>query len=94
MKNIPYRKRYDENGVLLNPITEKNPYISPFNNRASRRFRKTRFRGNNKRCSLSVSSQMAFHRVIQEAPIMEKDELGYPVCVGIKRIQHYRQKGK
>lgn len=28
MKNIPYRKQYDKNGVLLNPITKENPYLN------------------------------------------------------------------
>lgn len=27
MKNAPYVKMYDQNGVLINPITKKNPYL-------------------------------------------------------------------
>jgi len=25
--NSPYKKQYNENGVLLNPITKENPYL-------------------------------------------------------------------
>lgn len=36
-KNIPYVKKFDENGVLLNPVTKSNPYFSPYPNRRQRR---------------------------------------------------------
>jgi hypothetical protein len=29
MKNIPYVKKFDENGVLTNPITKDSPYKHP-----------------------------------------------------------------
>lgn len=35
LKNIPYKKQYDENGVLLNPI--ERAYINPFPNRQLRK---------------------------------------------------------
>lgn len=28
VENIPYVKRYDENGQIINPITKENPYPS------------------------------------------------------------------
>lgn len=35
--NKPYVKQFDENGVLLNPVTKSNPYFSPYPNRRQRR---------------------------------------------------------
>ena len=66
--NKPYVKSFDENGVLLNPITKENPYINAYPNRASRRKREPRFRGNQNGSSLTIIGNQAYHRVIQFIP--------------------------
>ena len=42
--NIPYVKKFNENGELINPIASV--YASEFPNREKRRHKPTRFRGN------------------------------------------------
>lgn len=47
MKNIPYKKQYDQNGILVNPITKETPYLNNasislkklFNHRKSSKFK-------------------------------------------------------
>lgn len=54
IKNIPYVKQYDADGVLTNPITTG--ITNPFPNRAERRAELTSkpFKGNKKGISLTV----------------------------------------
>lgn len=35
--NTPYKKQYDDNGAVSNPITKDNPYINQHPNRSQRR---------------------------------------------------------
>lgn len=74
MKNIPYVKSYDENGVLTNPITKSNPYVNRFPNRATRKKREPRFKGNGKNCSLTIIGNKAYYRVAQFIPENFKTE--------------------
>ncbi len=48
--NTPYRKQYDENGILTNPITKIKSYLHPFPNRRVRKAMvKNNFPKNNKK---------------------------------------------
>jgi len=47
----PYKKQYDKNGVLLNPITKESPYLVEARQRGGKKFRKT---NNTKGVSLLV----------------------------------------
>ncbi len=89
--NTPYRKRFDANGVLMNPITKEVPYISNLPTRADRRNNPSqRFKGNHKGNSLTVSEQMAYHRVIQLVPLKVKNTLtDREYIYGVKRVGHY-----
>ncbi len=66
--NIPYRKETNLIGEITNPITKGNPYINPHPNRATRKARPKRFRGNGKGVSLTVIGSGAYHRVAQYIP--------------------------
>ena len=73
--NVPYKKNYDENGVLINPIVEKLENFFP--NRSERRKvkQKARFFGNGKNVSLTVTKTSRYLRRIQ--------------LIGSKRVEHY-----
>lgn len=58
-----YVKRYDEQGVLLNPILKS--FINNFPNRAKRRQKDVRFQTNHKGVQLTTHGQFAFHRIAQ-----------------------------
>ena len=62
--NIPYVKKYDENGELTNPIN--GVYVSSFPNRQARARRKERFLNNSKGCNLVVTKTMKYKKVLQE----------------------------
>jgi hypothetical protein len=76
--NQPYVKQYDElTGELLNPI--KGVYTHKFPNRRARRNRPTRFRGNSKGISLTITDSkpsVKFYRFLQILP-------------GGKQLEHY-----
>lgn len=65
--NIPYRKKYNQNGELLNPIVES--YVSHGPNRKERRenLQKDRFVGNGKNISLTVTGTRKYlrHRQVE-----------------------------
>lgn len=84
-RNVPYVKRFDENGNVTNPIV--NYYVSPNRNRRDRRagLQKNRFRGNKKhrdgKCnSMTVIGIDRYIRFMQVIP----DGNG-----GVKNIYHY-----
>lgn len=62
--NIPYVKQFDDNGQLLNPITE---YFSEFPNRQQRHAERNQpnFRGNTKHINLTVNGVTKFKRDVQ-----------------------------
>ncbi len=70
-KNIPYVKQYDQDGVLLNPLStyEEGEYKSKLPNRRQRRDTGKRFVRNNKGVSLTVTEDSirprAFKRIVQ-----------------------------
>ena len=78
--NIPYKKKYDKNGVVVNPI--KSNYMSNEPNRSERRkkLQKKRFHGESKNFHLSVFNNMKYHRFRQV--IILKDGRS-------KTIEHY-----
>lgn len=78
--NVPYRKKYDEKGLLINPINGQ--YTQPFENRRSRRHRGAPFRGNKKGVSLTVSQNIAYKRIVQ---VIKDGNF-------VKRILHYLPK--
>lgn len=82
MKNTPYVKVYDENGVVVNPIVEK--LETKFPNRRQRRQKPARFRRQNKGINLSIVGRFKYQRYIQEI-ILPTGK--------IKRIEHNRLKG-
>lgn len=73
-KNKPYVKEYDENGILVNPITKENPFsnVAP-SNRGNNR--KSRFMGNTSGAKLVVGRAFKYRKSIQ--------------VIGTKRIEHY-----
>ncbi len=75
--NISYVKKYDENGIVINPIVGS--YTHDSDNRKSRREvkQKNRFFGNGKNAPLSVSKHGKYARRIQVVPNSSK------------RIEHY-----
>ena len=87
MINTPYRKEV-KNGILMNPINTM--FISPYPNRSARKGKAERFRGNTKRCSLSVVGPTAYHRVIQDVLVTDKETGNRSV----KTLYHYILKKK
>ena len=92
--NVPYVKKFNENGELTNPIS--GVYKSEFQNRSERRKKPTRFRGNKKGISLTVVKTEKYKRVIQIIQVIEKGRRGKPIQqtvennhIKIKRINHY-----
>lgn len=63
MKNTPYIKEYNTEGVLTNPI--KGAYINQFPTRKNRRVSKERFFGNGKNTPLTIFKNSKFLRVRQ-----------------------------
>lgn len=82
--NVPYVKKYDENGKVL-PI-DGGAYLHKLPNRKQRRsiLNNKSFTGNHKGISLTVSGRFKYERVVQEV----KDQFGRV----IKRINHYLSK--
>jgi len=78
--NIPYKKEYDKNGNVKNPIIGS--YISEFDNRKKRREKdqKSRFYGESKNYHLTVHGRFKYKRIKQ----IEKDKFGNK-----KIIEHY-----
>lgn len=76
--NTPYRKRFNENGEVTNPIMGARLHHEP--NRRERRSKPTRFVNNRKTFHLTVSNAIRYHRVVQQ--ILDKDG-------SIKRVGHY-----
>lgn len=87
IKNKPYVKEFDAQGVLLNPIVGS--YESKGPNRRDRRGKEPRFIGNGKNHRLTVNSDLkpplAYIRSVQLIPLKGLD-LGIK---GYKKIQHY-----
>lgn len=79
--NIPYVKKYDEKGLLQNPIN--GAYINNHPNRKERRSHLSNksFTGNHKGISLTVSQNLKYKRTVQ----IIKDNSGKV----IKTIKHY-----
>jgi hypothetical protein len=77
--NVPYLKKYDENGVLTNPINGK--YANLFQNREQRKKQKFRFFNNSASFKLQVTKRMKYHKFIQ----VEFDKDGKR-----KNIEHYK----
>jgi len=76
--NIPYIKKFDAEGNMTNPITDR--YISVLPNRRERRKKEKRFYGNGNNYHLSVTPTGKYRRVMQL--ICTKDNK-------IKVIYHY-----
>ena len=70
--NVPYVKKYDENGVVTNPI--RGSYMSEGKNRAERRqeLQKHRFHGESKNCHLTVVKTQKYKRVRQAIKCKDK----------------------
>jgi len=77
--NIPYRKQYDAQGNITNPIKER--YISVLPNRAERRRKEGRFHGNGNNYHLTISAGSKYRREMQF--ILTKENK-------IKVIYHYK----
>jgi hypothetical protein len=60
MKNQPYVKEYNENGVCTNPIIDS--YISNYPNRQQRHKKPKRFMGNGKGISLTIFANKKYYR--------------------------------
>lgn len=75
--NKPYVKKYDENGVMINPI--ERVYLSTEPNRAERRFSPKKFRGNNKGFSFSIIQGSRYKRVLRVIEMIEKTRSGKDV---------------
>lgn len=86
--NVPYVKKYDENGVVTNPI--RGSYLSEGENRAARRkdLQKQRFYGESKNYHLTVVKTQKYARVKQA--IRCKDKKGN-YTGEIRIIEHYLQ---
>jgi hypothetical protein len=86
MKNTPYTKVIDPIQGLLNPIS--GAYTNPFPNRKARRVFKNRerFAGNGKTSNLTVMKTGKFKRVLQFAPVRDKDGM---LTGKFNRIEHY-----
>ncbi len=61
--NQPYVKKYDENGMLTNPIEKV--YTNEFQNRSQRRKRQPRFMSNRKGNNYTLFGQMLFTKRVQ-----------------------------
>lgn len=82
--NIPYKKTFDKDGKLENPI---DGFCSPaFPNRKTRRQKTPRFRGNNKGVSLTVVKTQKYKRVMQLIQQVSQERI-HPV--ESKVICHY-----
>lgn len=88
--NKPYVKRYDEQGLLINPLKENYLHKYPNSNKRKSALRKERFFGNGKNIPLTVYPKGKFLRFRQEI-----------VCVNpktkkptgeVRFIEHYIQK--
>lgn len=81
MKNTPYRKEYNKDGEVTNPII--GIYKSPFENRKKRReyLNIIRFKGNGKSFPLTIHKTTKYLRVLQR--IFDKK------TGNIKLIEHY-----
>jgi hypothetical protein len=66
--NVPYVKKYDENGKLLNPI--KGIYLSGVSNR--RKSKKFRFMNNSKSIPLVVNQKSKYFKRLQEIVFVNK----------------------
>lgn len=75
--NTPYIKQVDANGIVTNPITKEQPFLTVNSNRSreNRRANKPRFFGNHKGVSITTTKQYAYFRMVQ--------------IIGKKRIEHY-----
>ena len=84
MQNIPYKKTFNKDGKLENPI---DGFYSPaFPNRKTRRQKAPRFRGNNKGVSLTVVKTQKYKRVMQLIQQVSQERI-HPV--ESKVICHY-----
>lgn len=82
--NTPYKKTFDKDGKLENPI---DGFYSPaFPNRKTRRQKSPRFRGNNKGVSLTVVKTQKYKRVMQLIQQVSQERI-HPV--ESKVICHY-----
>lgn len=101
--NQPYVKRFDAQGVLLNPIVGS--YESKLPNRSLRKLllKAPRFINNKNHYPITINTEVtppiAYVRKLQIAPIKEfkndegevvsKDKSTYAVLIGWKKIKHY-----
>lgn len=84
MQNIPYKKTFNKDGKLENPI---DGFCSPaFPNSKARRQKSPRFRGNNKGVSLTVVKTQKYKRVMQLIQQVSRERI-HPV--ESKVICHY-----
>lgn len=95
---FPYVKHYNENGELINPLSN---HLWDGSNRRNRRSVKTRLLRNRKNHSLIVYKNMAYHKYLQIAPIWNKANPtfqekcnGVAKIIGTKIIEHFRLKVK
>ncbi len=87
--NTPYRKQINELGIVNNPITAANPYISYDKNRKQRResLQKDRFHGESKNLHLTVSGQFKYERFKQYIGTLDLIRNKFNI---IKTIFHYK----
>ena len=76
--NIPYVKKFNSDGVLINPITKGNPYLSPYQNRYKRN-EKIKIKNNRK----PYSDREIISRLVFVQRIMKFIENGKKVFSGI-----------
>lgn len=76
--NTPYVKKYNKEGILINPITKEKPYINYFSNRKQRN-QKTRVKNNRKQ----FSDREIISRLIFTQRIMKILENGKKKFTGI-----------
>jgi hypothetical protein len=90
--NEPYVQSYEENGVLLNPITKENPYLHQNENRKQRRkeLQKFRFHGNGKNYHLTVVKTAKYVRSKQV--VFCRDKKTGKLTGKRKVIEHYLNK--
>lgn len=85
MRNEPYKKLYDQDGKLINPITKTSPLITKFPNRRQRRdmaLRMNKPPKNNKKGIRLIVTNIGKSKFIKT--YVEKQKIGNKV------VEHYR----
>ena len=88
MKNVPYVKQFDKEGLITNPITKHTPYLHEYKNSREQKLdtHPKRFQGNGKNYPLVVLGTFKFLKCLQVVYL--KDKKGY-FTGKVKYIQHH-----